>query len=117
MNAWSLVADLVVLLHLLWIVFLIFGAIPGARWAWVKWMHLAALAFSVLLQVFGWICPITHLEVWLRRTGGAQPYEGSFIGHYLERIVYAPLPPYAVLLGTLVVIAVTLWVYFGRRRR
>ncbi len=117
MNTWSLAADLVVLIHLLWIAFLVFGAIPGARWAWVKWTHLAALAFSVLLQVFGWICPITHLEVWLRRAGGAQPYEGSFIGHYLERIVYAPLPPYAVLLGTLAVIAVTLWVYFGRRRR
>ena len=109
-------ADFVVLVHLLWIVFLILGAWPGARWAWVKWLHLAALAFSVLLQLFGWVCPITHLEVWLRKAGGAAPYEGTFIGQYLGRLVYAPLPSWFLLAGTFIVIAVSLWVYFGRRR-
>lgn len=110
-------ADLVVLIHLLWIVFLIVGALPGARWPWVKWTHLGALVFSVVLQLFGWVCPITHLEVWLRQAGGATPYEGTFIRHYLESLVYARLPPTAIFLGTLVVIGVSLWVYFGRRRR
>jgi len=109
-------ADFVVLLHLLWIVFLIVGAWPGARWPWVKWTHLAALAFSVLLQVFGWVCPITHLEVWLRQAGGATPYTGTFIGQYLERIVYLQLPTGFLLTGTLIIIAISLWIYFGRRR-
>lgn len=116
-TVYRLAADLVVLIHFLWIVFLVFGAVPGVRWPWVKWTHLGALAFSVALQLFGWVCPITHLEVWLRRASGTAPYAGTFIGHYLERLVYAPLPPYAVFLGTLVVIAVSLWAYFGRRRR
>jgi hypothetical protein len=110
-------ADLVVLIHLLWIVFLIFGALPGRRWVWVKWTHLGSLAFSVLLQLFGWVCPITYLEAWLRTAGGAQPYEGTFIRHYLESVVYATLPANAIFIGTLVVIGVSLWLYFGRRHR
>ncbi len=110
-------ADAVVVLHLLWIVFLILGALPGSRWAWVKWTHLAALAFSIALQAFGWICPSTHLEVWLRQTAGGMPYEGTFIRHYIESIVYAPLSPNVVFVGTLVIVGVTLWAYFGRRNR
>ena len=104
-------ADAVVVLHLLWIVFLILGALPGRRWAWVKWLHLASLAFSIALQIFGWICPLTHLEVWLRRLGGAQPYEGTFIRHYVEQLVYAEIPRDALLIGTLIVVALSVWRY------
>lgn len=116
-SLYLLLADLMVLIHLLWILFLVLGAIPGARRAWVKWLHLSALGFSILLQLFGWICPFTHAEVWLRRAAGATSYEGTFIGHYLGRIVYAPLPPYAVFAATLVVVAASLWVYFAPKRK
>jgi hypothetical protein len=115
---YGLLADLVVVAHLAWILFLILGALPGYRWAWVKWLHLASLAFSVTLQTFGWICPITHLEVWLRHR--AEPgggYAGTFIRHYVERLVYVPITPAWIFAGTLVVIGITLWVYFGPRRR
>jgi hypothetical protein len=108
-------ADAVVAAHLLWIVFLILGAIPGRRWAWVKWTHLASLAFSIALQVFGWICPLTHLEIWLRRLGGAKPYEGTFIRHYVEQVVYAEIPRGALFTGTLIVVAASLWIYFRPR--
>jgi len=104
-------ADAVVALHLLWILFLIMGALPGRRWAWVQWTHLAALAFSIVLQVFGWICPLTYLEAWLRKLGGAQPYEGTFIRHYVEQIVYADIPRGVLLAGTLMVVALSLWRY------
>lgn len=114
---WLAVADAVVFVHLLWILFLILGAIPGARRAWVKWTHLGALAFSIALQLFGWICPLTHLEAWLRHAGGALPYEGTFIRHYLEQVVYAELPPTAIFIATLVVVGVSLWMYFRPRRR
>lgn len=116
-NLWLAAADAVVFLHLLWIVFLVIGALPGARWPWVKWTHLAALTFSIALQWFGWACPSTHVEIWLRHYGGAQPYEGTFIGHYLESIVYAELPAGALLAATLVIAAVSLWVYFRPRPR
>lgn len=104
-------ADAVVVVHLFWILFLILGALPGRRWPWAKWTHLAALAFSIALQVFGWICPLTHLEIWLRSAGGAQPYEGTFIRHYVEQVVYAEIPRAVLLIGTLIVVALSLWLY------
>jgi hypothetical protein len=108
-------ADAVVVVHLLWIVFLILGAIPGSRWAWVKWLHLAALAFSIALQTFRWFCPLTYLEAWLRTLGGAQPYEGTFIRHYAEQLVYAEIPRAALFVGTLIVVALSLWLYLRPR--
>lgn len=109
-------ADATVVVHLFWILFLILGAWPGARHVWIRWTHLAALAFSILLQIFGWTCPLTILEAWLRQTGGTVPREGTFIGRYLERIVYPPLAPGLVLAGTVLIVGVSLWIYFGRRR-
>ncbi len=108
-------ADAVVVLHLFWIVFLILGALPGRRWVWAQWMHLASLAFSIALQIFGWICPLTYLEIWLRTLGGAQPYEGTFIRHYVEQIVYAEIPRGALLVSTLIVVALSLWLYLRPR--
>ncbi len=114
---YQVLADVTVLVHLAWIAFLVFGAIPGRRWRWVRWTHLAAIAFSIALQSFTWICPLTSLEVWLRGlTGTERAYQGSFIGHYAGKLVYAPLPPGLVFAGTLVVTCVSLWVYFAPRR-
>lgn len=115
--AYQILADVVVFIHLGWIAFLIFGAIPGRRWRMVRWLHLGALAFSIALQSFSWICPLTDLEIWLRGlagTGGA--YRGSFIGHYAEQLVYAPLPRYLIFAGTIAVVAISLWAYLSPRR-
>ena len=113
------VADLVVLVHLAWILFLMFGALAGRRWTWVKWVHLAALAFAVVLTAGGWICPLTHLEVWLRRgiprTGGGYP--GTFLGHYAERLVYLEVPRWAVLIAVLGIASLSVWAYAGAARR
>jgi hypothetical protein len=113
-----MLADSVVVLHLLWIVFLIFGAIPGYFFRWVKYVHLGALAFSIVLQLFGWICPLTHLEVWLRRQRApASTYSGGFIRHYVEKIVYVDISPPLILLGTLLVVAISLSVYFRAAKK
>lgn len=112
----SLLADLVVVLHLLWIVFLIFGALLGRRVAWVKWLHLGALTYSLAMQAFSWICPLTLIEVWLRRAQDPDAaYVGGFIGHYAQHLVYAPVPAALLFLGTLLVVAVSVWVYFHPR--
>ena len=108
-----MLADLVVVLHFLWILFLIFGAIPGHYLRWARNLHLAALGYSLALQVFGWRCPLTHLENWLRHAYRPETaYSGGFIRHYIERLVYTDLPPPLILAGSLLVTAVSLWVYF-----
>jgi len=110
-------ADIVVVVHLGWILFLIFGAIPGRRWRWVRWLHLGALAFSVALQSCSWICPLTYLEVWLRAlAGNVEAYHSGFITHYAERLVYARLPRRAELGATIIIGVASLWAYFAPRR-
>jgi len=107
---YSLFADIVVGIHFLWILFLIFGAIPGSRFMWVRILHICSLIFSVTLQLNNWICPLTHLEVWLRARSG-WIYSGGFIRHYVEKLVYLEAPHWVTFAGTLVVIAVTALIY------
>lgn len=115
---WKLAADAVVVLHLLWILFIIFGALLARRIALVKWLHVAALAFSLGLQLFGWICPLTYLEVWLRqRHDPALGYTGDFLAQYAERLVYLPAPPEMVLAITLVIVGASAWAYWPRGAR
>jgi hypothetical protein len=108
-------ADALVLMHLGWILFLIFGALAGRRWPWVKWLHLSGLAFALVLTAAGWICPLTHLEVALRGSGpgAGGGYPGSFLGHYAERWVYPGAPQGSILLGLLGIVGLSAWAYAG----
>ncbi len=112
---WKVAADLVVIFHLLWILFIIFGALIGWRVTWVKWLHVGALTFSVCLQLFGWICPLTYLEVWLRqRHDPALGYAGDFLVYYAERLVYLRVPRETVFIATLAVLGASAWAYWPR---
>ena len=114
----GVVADLVVILHLVWILFLIFGAVLGRRRVWIMRLHLLGLGFAVVLTAAGWICPLTHLEVWLRRqAGGAgSGYRGTFVGHLVERLVYVNVPRSWVLVVVILIVAVSIWCYRGAMR-
>ncbi len=115
---WNLAADLVVLIHLLWIAFIIGGAVIGRRIGWVRWLHVGALTFSILLQLFRWICPLTFLEVWLRRQADpTAAYPGDFLAHYAQRLVYLPAPPEAVFFATVVIVSLSAWAYWPCSRR
>ena len=111
-------ADTTVLLHLLWVLFLIGGSYWGRRHRPVMFVHAAGLAFSVILQFAGWYCPLTHLELWLRqRHDPALAYPGSFIVHYTEKLVYLEVPPALVLSLTVLLVVVNGWVYGKALRR
>ena len=84
----GLLADAVLLLHLAFMVFVLFGALLVWRWPRVAWLHLPAVAWGVLLEFFGWLCPLTPLEVTLRRAAGAAGYPGGFVEHYLAPLIY-----------------------------
>jgi len=109
---YQIAADIVVLLHLLWIVFLIFGAFIGRRYRWVKRVHIPGIIFAVTIQYFGWYCPLTHLEIWLRRMNDTMPdYAGSFIMYYVNKIVYIELPADVIMKLTIVLVIVSALVY------
>ncbi len=112
----KVLADFVVSVHFLWIFFLIFGALLGVRNRATKFIHLTGLLFAILIQIFGWYCPLTHLEFWLRsRHNPPIAYAGSFIIHYMERLVYLEISQTAVLLATIGLIIFNSWLYLRKR--
>jgi hypothetical protein len=85
---WSLLADGMLLLHLGFILFVVFGVFLLRRFPRLVWLHLPAAAWGALIEFTGWICPLTPLENHLRRMGGEAGYRGGFIEHYLLPLIY-----------------------------
>ena len=82
-----LLADLVVLVHFLFVLFAVLGALLIIRWRKVLWLHLPAAVWAAWIEFSRKICPLTPLENWLRMKGGSG-YAGVFVGHYLMPILY-----------------------------
>lgn len=115
---YKLLADAVVLIHFLWIIFLILGAFMGVKKRAIKVFHLSALLFAFGLQLLDWYCPLTHLEVWLKaKHDPALAYRGSFIIHYLEKIVYIQVSRKLILIATVLLCAFNFGVYLRKRDR
>lgn len=83
-----LLADLTVLVHLAFVLFAVLGGTLVLRWRRVAWAHLPTVLWAALIEFAGWICPLTPLENWLRRQGGALGYSGGFIEHYVIPVLY-----------------------------
>ena len=81
-------ADLLVLLHFGFILFVMLGGLAVYRTPRWALLHLPAAFWGALIEIEGWICPLTPLENRCRELGGATPYTGDFIGRYLLRIIY-----------------------------
>jgi len=81
-------ADLVVGLHLLFVVFVVAGGLLVLRWRWVAWLHLPAAIWGALIEIGGGMCPLTPLEKSLRAHAGSSGYPGGFIEYYLMPILY-----------------------------
>jgi len=114
---YKILADIVVFLHFLWILFLFLGAFWGIKNKVARIFHLSGLAFAFIIQIFDWYCPLTHLEIWLRsKHSSSLTYAGSFIIHYVEKIVYIDISRLVVLILTLLLCGLNAWLYLGRRR-
>jgi hypothetical protein len=124
-----LAADAVLLLHVLFVVFVVAGLvlILAGRlmsWAWVRnwWfrvIHLAAIGVVVLQSWLGVICPLTRLEMALRGRAGDTTYAGSFVSHWLETILYyrAPAWAFAVVYTAFGALVMLSWLWVPPRRR
>jgi len=81
-------SDLVVILHLAFVVFVLVGGLLVLRWRRLAWLHLPAVAWGAVVEFGGWICPLTPLEIWLRMQGGESGYSSDFIEHYILPLLY-----------------------------
>ncbi|HVD33817.1 MAG TPA: DUF2784 domain-containing protein [Gemmatimonadales bacterium] len=115
-----LLADLVVVVHFMFVLFVVLGGLLVLRWPRLAYLHLPAATWGVVIEFAGWVCPLTPLEQSLRLKAGEQGYSGSFIEHYLLPLLYpsALTRTIQVALG-IIVIAVNLAIYgyLLRRRR
>ena len=113
-------ADVLVLIHFAFILFVLFGGFLVLWRRWLAWLHLPAAVWGVLVEFNGWICPLTPWEQALRIQAGEKGYSGGFIEHYLEAVIYPAglTPEIQTVLGLLLLMAnlgIYTWV-FGRTR-
>jgi hypothetical protein len=85
---YPLLADLALIVHLAFVVFVLCGGLLVLRWRWIAWLHLPAVAWGAIVEFTGWICPLTPLENWLRAQGGDTSYRSDFIAQYLLPALY-----------------------------
>ena len=75
-------------IHAAFVLFVALGGLLVLRWRWIAWLHVPAVIWGVVIELMGLTCPLTPLEVWLRRLGGEAGYEGGFIEHYATALLY-----------------------------
>ena len=85
---YHLLADVVVVIHLAFVLFALLGALLVIRWRKIIYVHLPAAVWAIWIEISGRICPLTPLENWMRLKGGETGYSGDFVGHYLLPLLY-----------------------------
>jgi hypothetical protein len=118
---YHLLADLIVVIHLLFVFFVILGGLLVLRWRFWAWLHIPAACWAMLIEFSGWICPLTPLENLLRIKGGSSGYAVGFVEHYIIPLLYPSqlTRKLQILLGLLVLIVnlvIYLWVWHTRAR-
>jgi hypothetical protein len=85
---YSIAADALVIAHLAFIVFVMLGGLLLLKWRWLIYLHLPAVVWGTLVELQGWLCPLTPLEQHLRTLAGETGYSGGFVQHYLLPVIY-----------------------------
>ena len=115
---YPLLADLVLIVHLGFVVFVVCGGLLLLRWRWIAWLHLPAALWGAVVEFTGWICPLTPLENYFREQAGQTGHRSDFIANYLLPILYPDglTRDVQFLLGTVVLaINVSLYGWLWRR--
>jgi hypothetical protein len=103
---YQILADLVLLLHLLFIIFVVAGGLLTLHRGWWTLLHLPAMIWGVYIEFSGNICPLTPLENHFSQLAGKKGYSTDFIDHYLIPIIYpdALTREMQIFLGLLVIV-------------
>ena len=124
----SILADVVLITHVAFVAFVVLGLLlillgGCLGWGWIRnpWfraLHLAGIGLVVVQAWFGVVCPLTILEMHLREKAGEETYSGTFVAHWLHKLLYYQAPPWVfVVCYTVFGIAVVLsWVKFRPRK-
>jgi len=115
---YRVLADLTLVIHLCFVLFVVLGGFLALRRPGVAWVHIPVALYGATIEFVGFICPLTPLEVWFRRRGGEAGYEGGFIEHYITAAIYpAGLTREIQLVLGFAVLAINIVVYMIWLRR
>jgi hypothetical protein len=85
---YRVLADLVVVIHLAFVLFAVLGGLMVLRYRRLVWIHVPAVLWAALIEFLGWVCPLTPLENHLRVLSGGSGYAGGFVDHYVLPVLY-----------------------------
>ena len=108
---YRMLAVFVLGLHLVFILWVIFGALLTRSRRILRWLHVGCLSWGVLIELLPWPCPLTLLENYLESQAGLQPYQGGFLLHYLDKLVYPDISPTLLTVAGVMVCAINLGFY------
>lgn len=110
-------AAIVLVIHLLWILWVLSGVLFTRGRPWLTAFHLASLVWGIIVEIGPWPCPLTMAEDWLEAHAGMETYSGSFLVHYLDKIIYPNIPVPVIIWFAVAVCGANLAVYAWRLAR
>jgi hypothetical protein len=113
-SLYSALATFVLFLHALFILWVVSGAVVTRLRPVLRWLHIGSLVWGMLTELLPWPCPLTLLENWLEGKAGVEPYQGGFLLHCLDKLVYPDLSATVLTVAGVVVCVLNLALYGWR---
>ncbi len=110
-SLYSALAAAVLFLHALFILWVVFGALLTRSRPILRWLHIASVVWGILTELLPWPCPLTLLEDWLEGRAGIEPYQGGFLLHYLDKLVYPDISATVLTVAAVIVCSLNLAFY------
>jgi len=114
LNFYSVLAISVLFLHALFILWVVFGALLTRSRPILRRLHIGSLVWGILTELLPWPCPLTLLENWLEGKAGVEPYQGGFLLHSLDKLVYPDISSTILTVAAVIVCALNL-AFYGRQ--
>jgi len=91
----------------------VFGAVLTRSRPILRWLHIGSLIWGILTELMPWPCPLTLLENWLEQKAGVEPYQGSFLLHYIDKLVYPDISATLLTVAGVLVCALNLAIWYA----
>ncbi len=111
---WVAAATVVLVLHLLFNLWFVFGALVTRDRPLLERLHILSLLYGAVMENVSWSCPLTVAEKWCLAMAGETPYHGEFLVHYLQTLVSPNFPVRLLGLGAIGICLINLAVYARR---
>ena len=114
MNPFAIAAIIILINHIVWILWVVFGALFTRGHPLLTALHVISLIWGIIVEIDLSPCPLTLAEQYLQAHSGFQSFQGSFLVHYLDRIVYPDLPEILVMSAGIAICGLNLSIYLWR---